>query len=341
MMKKKIHIFLICTIIIVSLFVGGCAKNRELSYTLNGYTVVNKDNGVALIGVEEQTYVQDNVFIIPQKIGGREVVSIGYRKKAWVPTDDLEAVLPFQANDDIKKVVINHDILIHPYAFDDLKFLYEIEVSSSLSKSENISTFGSWYIRSLTANVETTDALNAWFWGADELRNLKLQAEQLNSLMLEKPNNLIAYFVDGAKSISDTFSKYESLSAFIIPETVTEIASGAFNDCAMDLYFRVTEENCDEKIRKELPIDCNIVWGFEDEIIIFDSLNGSDVVFEETQKNYQVVANGGSLQIPKDPTKEGYVFDGWYEDYAYSKKWDFENGIVSDSMTLVAKWVEN
>ena len=62
-------------------------------------------------------------------------------------------------------------------------------------------------------------------------------------------------------------------------------------------------------------------------------------IFEETNKNYQVIENGKKLQCPKTPSKDGCVFDGWYSDYAYSKKWDFENDTVSDSMTLVAKWI--
>ena len=343
-MKRIFNIFLAFAILFSVLLTSGCVKDEDLNRNIDGYIVRDKDNGVALMGVEK-THIENNVFVVPQEIKGNPVVSIGYRKKTWVPTDELTAVLPFQANEDIKKIIINHDILVHPYAFADLKVLYEVEVSSSLSISKGIlpygSTFGSYYIRGLTAKVETIDELKAWLWSADELRTLKLQAEQLNRLMLEKPDNLIAYFADGAKSISDSFSKYENLSVFIVPETVTEIENGAFDNCSMDLYFRISEEDCSEIIKSSLPTECNIVWGFEDEIVVFDSLNENDIIFEETQKNYQVVSNGGKIECPNVPIKDGYIFDGWYSDYAYSRKWDFENDIVSDSMTLVAKWIEN
>lgn len=38
---------------------------------------------------------------------------------------------------------------------------------------------------------------------------------------------------------------------------------------------------------------------------------------------------------PLAPTREGYTFGGWYNG---NTPWDFENGIVTQSMTLTAKW---
>lgn len=43
---------------------------------------------------------------------------------------------------------------------------------------------------------------------------------------------------------------------------------------------------------------------------------------------------------PKDPTRDGYVFDGWYTDSEYTAEWDFENDLVPGDMTLYAKWRE-
>ena len=64
-------------------------------------------------------------------------------------------------------------------------------------------------------------------------------------------------------------------------------------------------------------------------------------------------SNGGTSVAPKDinageklteptpaPTKEGFTFDGWYEDSTFSKKFDF-NTPITNSMTLYAKWTEN
>lgn len=338
-MKKFLNIFLICIILFSALYGSGCVKDDDYYLRVaDGYIIRETEGGLALMGAAK-TLVEDNVFVVPQEISGMPVVSIGYHKRPLWPTDDMDAVLRFRANNDIKKIVINHDIRIHPYALDELRYLCEIETNSSLSKSEGSSTFGAYNLLGLTLNAESTDDLNNWMGDARELRTLRLQTEKLNRLMLRYPEKLIAYFAGGVKSISDIFSRYKNLSVFVVPETVAEIESGAFKNCSLDLYFRITEEDCAESIKNALPADCNIVWGFEDEIIVFDALNESGIMFEGTNKNYQVVANGGKIQCPETPSKDGCVFDGWYSDYAYSKKWDFENDTVSDSMTLVAKWI--
>lgn len=337
-MKRILIIFLACTVLCSALFASGCAKPEDFLRVVDGYIVMDETDGLALMGAEN-TFIKDNVFIVPQEINGNPVVSIGYRKMMWWPTDEWDAVLRFRENDEIKKIVINHDIRIHHYALDELRFLYEIEVNSSLSGSKGVSTFGAYNVLGLYANTESTDDLNTWLHDARKLRTLRLQVEQLNRLMLKSSDNFIAYFADGAKSISDTFSRYKKLSVFVVPETVTEIASRAFENCSLDLYLRTTEADCSESVKSALPADCNIVWGFKDEIIIFDALNENGIIFEETNKNYQVVAKGEKLQCPDAPIKDGCVFDGWYSDYIYSKKWDFEKDTVDDSMTLVAKWI--
>jgi uncharacterized repeat protein (TIGR02543 family) len=41
---------------------------------------------------------------------------------------------------------------------------------------------------------------------------------------------------------------------------------------------------------------------------------------------------------PDDPIKPGFVFDNWYKDDQYSEAWDFDTDIISDNITLYAKW---
>ncbi len=55
------------------------------------------------------------------------------------------------------------------------------------------------------------------------------------------------------------------------------------------------------------------------------------------------VAENGKVDAPQDPTKEStaefdFTFDGWYNG---EDKWDFENDVVTESIDLVAKFVEN
>jgi len=51
------------------------------------------------------------------------------------------------------------------------------------------------------------------------------------------------------------------------------------------------------------------------------------------------IKKGISMLPPAEPTKDGYVFDGWYKDKELTEAYDFDSKITS-SMTIYAKWTE-
>lgn len=53
----------------------------------------------------------------------------------------------------------------------------------------------------------------------------------------------------------------------------------------------------------------------------------------------QRVKKGSAVICPQEPSRTGRIFAGWYEDEAYTKRWDFEKGTVEKDMTLYAKWM--
>lgn len=55
----------------------------------------------------------------------------------------------------------------------------------------------------------------------------------------------------------------------------------------------------------------------------------------------QIVADGGHAIEPTDPTRDGYVFAGWYSDagFAEGSAWDFTASTVSAATSLYAKWL--
>ena len=65
----------------------------------------------------------------------------------------------------------------------------------------------------------------------------------------------------------------------------------------------------------------------------FDTNGGSAVDKAKTDKN-------GKIEKPADPTKEGYIFVGWYSDSKLTKPFDFSAELTANS-TLYAKWKEN
>ncbi len=65
-------------------------------------------------------------------------------------------------------------------------------------------------------------------------------------------------------------------------------------------------------------------------IVTFD--NGCGTTMETVDK-------GSKLTAPIAPTKEGYLFDGWYYDNNGTQTtWDFDKDTVKSSMTLTAQW---
>ena len=65
--------------------------------------------------------------------------------------------------------------------------------------------------------------------------------------------------------------------------------------------------------------------------ITFDSLGGTAVA-------PQTRMYGDLLDLPDPPTREGYVFTGWYKDYACFEPWDLEADTIQSEMTLYAGW---
>lgn len=66
--------------------------------------------------------------------------------------------------------------------------------------------------------------------------------------------------------------------------------------------------------------------------VTFDTQGGSEVASKS-------VTSGNSAAKPEDPTKDGYVFEGWFTDKACTEAYDFDSK-VTKNITLYAKWTE-
>ncbi|WP_158560509.1 S-layer homology domain-containing protein [Paenibacillus contaminans] len=92
-----------------------------------------------------------------------------------------------------------------------------------------------------------------------------------------------------------------------------------------------------EKWRKEVAesiISITSLLETETYTAIFNSNGGSEV------DDIDVPSSGSTITAPAAPTKEGYIFEGWYKEAGLENKWNFETDLVTSDITLHAKWVE-
>ncbi|WP_339196147.1 InlB B-repeat-containing protein [Paenibacillus sp. FSL P4-0176] len=73
-------------------------------------------------------------------------------------------------------------------------------------------------------------------------------------------------------------------------------------------------------------------WAINDYTVNFDSNGGSEEVPAQT------VGFGATISTPTEPTKDGYVFGGWYSDNTLTNAYDFATAVTAD-LTLYAKWL--
>lgn len=66
--------------------------------------------------------------------------------------------------------------------------------------------------------------------------------------------------------------------------------------------------------------------------VTFESNGGSAV------DSIQNAVEGKCISSPENPTKDGYVFGGWYKDRECTQKWYFSNDVITDNTILYARW---
>lgn len=64
----------------------------------------------------------------------------------------------------------------------------------------------------------------------------------------------------------------------------------------------------------------------------FDSNGGSEV------NSIVDILNGSSIEKPNEPIKDGYTFVGWFTSNTFDKEWNFKDDVVTEDITLYAKW---
>ncbi len=76
--------------------------------------------------------------------------------------------------------------------------------------------------------------------------------------------------------------------------------------------------------------------------VVDDSIN---VMFFTSNQNSSRISSyldleaGQTIEAPDEPTRDGFVFTGWYKDFHKTEAWDFKKDTVSkESIVLYANW---
>ena len=67
--------------------------------------------------------------------------------------------------------------------------------------------------------------------------------------------------------------------------------------------------------------------------VSFNSTGGSRV------EPYVNVRHNTTIYSPPNPFREGYTFEGWYQNHLLTRAWNFDRDRVQDDITLYARWV--
>lgn len=107
-------------------------------------------------------------------------------------------------------------------------------------------------------------------------------------------------------------------------------------DCTEEMTFTPSDTNY-KPITINVEVDAysssSSGGGSSSYTIKFNSNGGSSV-------SSQTVVRGKTASEPAVPTKDGYIFDGWYTDSGLASKYDFDTA-VTKTVTLYAKWLED
>ena len=119
------------------------------------------------------------------------------------------------------------------------------------------------------------------------------------------------------ESIGIAFYNCKSLTCITIPSSVTSIEESAFYGCN----------------------NLQTIYGnFQNSYVkIYAKKNGIEYI--DSFWNLKLSdANNGKISEPNVPTSTNYTFIGWYKEDKYVDEWIFGNDVMTDNITLYAKW---
>ncbi|WP_079911359.1 InlB B-repeat-containing protein [Paenibacillus sp. 32352] len=158
----------------------------------------------------------------------------------------------------------------------------------------------------------------------------------------DRPNTVVVTFDESVRlaDVSGFTVKIDSKDAVITGFSGTGTKSLSFTLLDRINRGQVITLSYDKSLGTVVDLEGNPLHSFVDRTVdnvtpqftvTFDSGGGSAVASV-------IVQSSSTIAEPTAPTKDGYVFGGWYKDSSWQSLWNFAQDTVMSSMTLYAKW---
>ncbi len=330
----------------------------------DGYTLSYRNNGDGTVTVTGYTGIINGAVTIPAEIDGKTVAEVGMQ--AFADCDTLKELTvaaksinmhAFAGCKNLETLTIESGVeKISDAAFFDCSSLETVTLENGVETIGQQAFNNCSKITSIEIPASVKTIGTSAFSGCKSLEAVTVKAVTgsvttigeaafLNCSSLETVT-----LEEGIQTIgTQAFANCSKITNLVIPASVETIGQLAFaSDKALKtVYFMpnsklktvgsVAFNRCDNLESIYYEGNNNVNWGSNPIkgspwVVSFDTDGGSGVA-EQFVKNNQF-----AKKPVEDPTKEGYLFAGWYADKDCTQPFDFENTAITGKTNVCAKW---
>ncbi|MGE7114846.1 InlB B-repeat-containing protein [Lysinibacillus sp. NPDC047702] len=288
-------------------------------WTVNSYGVTFNTNGGSVVASDSVIYNEKVTKpTAPSKAG---YTFAGWFKESALATEWDFATDEITANTTLyaKWTVNSYDVAFNTnggsvVASDSV--IYNEKVTKPTAPSKAGHTFAGWFKESALATE--------WDFATDVIMaDTMLYAKwTVNSYGVTFNTN------GGSVVASDSVIYNEKVTKPTVPSKAGYTFAGWFKESALATEW----DFATDVITAETTLYAK--WTVNSYSVTFNTNGGSAVASESIVYKEKVTK-------PKAPTKAGYTFMGWYKNATFTTEWNFTNDVVTEDITLYAKWTVN
>jgi uncharacterized repeat protein (TIGR02543 family) len=179
-------------------------------------------------------------------------------------------------------------------------------------------TFGGWY--------KDSDCTIAWDFDTDTVtENITLYTEWVINIYT------VTWNMNGGEPAPESASVIHN-GSLTVPTEPTK-AGFNFGGWYIDSDYTIEWDFSTDTVTENITLYAK--WNDLDTFTVTFYSNGGSTISSVS------VEHGSKVFKPTDPTMEGYTFGGWYIDSGCTIAWNFDADIVTENITLYAKWTIN